>query len=104
MLQSLWYHGKSNFFIGPCHECKGSSFSASLERALDRAIGDPPRYEDWLWMTMFGRQLDRWLQHFDARQFMMIPFHDYTDAPAAICTTISAQIQFSLDCSQVAEV
>lgn len=101
LMQSLWYHSKANYWLGPCRECKGSSFNSALQRALDKTQNVPIVYEDWVWMGMFGHHLSQWLDRFDARQFFVVPYKYYAADPDVMCEKLSKHMQYKLDCSKV---
>jgi len=98
-MQSAWYHAQSFNFENACTSCVGSSFKAVLEQNLKDLNEKPPVLTPWIWTTLYARQLESWLEHFDASQFYMIPVHQLTgEKKDNICKDLRTRLQFSVDC------
>jgi len=98
-MQSAWYHAQSFNFTNACKSCVGSSFKAVLEQNL-KGLNEKPRVlTPWIWTALYARQLEPWLEHFDASQFYMIPMHQLTsEKKDNICKDIGDRLQFKVDC------
>lgn len=96
---SAWYHANQTGFAVVCSDCKGASLAASLDRTLMAAKKSPPEYKDWLWHSMYARQLDRWLRVHEPEQFYVVRFQDAINgASAAVCRRILSWLRMPADC------
>lgn len=92
LFQSLWY----------C--CMGGvknteRFQMALDSHLKSVSGDISKSEAWLWRLLFARHLEGWLENFEASQFVVVPYRQYTEGRGdAVCQSISAKLNFSIDC------
>lgn len=92
LFQSLWY----------C--CMGGAknterFQMALDSHLKSVAGDITNSQAWLWRLLFARHLEGWLEHFEASQFVVVPYRQYTEGNKdAVCRDISAKLDFRIDC------
>lgn len=104
-MQSAYYHSAESDENGPCTECKGLTFSDSLEETLEdaRIPASPtsnPSIRDWLWTSMYGRQLAYWLRSFKPSQFYILPMNVYSQGNnVRICQDLSDHVNVDIDCS-----
>lgn len=93
LFQSLWY----------C--CMGGvknteRFQMALDSRLKSVSGDIGKSEAWLWRLLIARHLEGWLNNFEASQFVVVPYRQYTEGNKdAVCQSISAKLSFNIDCN-----
>jgi hypothetical protein len=98
-MQSAWYHAASFNFTNACKSCRASSFKAALRTNLKGLQKTPPQLTPWQWTTMYARQLEPWLRHFNASQFYIIPMKQLTgDKKDNICKDLAERLDFEVDC------
>lgn len=69
----------STWYDKDCTYCRASNmtFEKALTLTLAEARQTPPAYQDWLWGSMYAPQLRHYLQFFEPRQLMVVPFQQY---------------------------
>jgi len=102
-MQSAWYHSKVHVsFELPweqCWDCKAKTFAKGLAATIARASSSTPTYDDWLWASMYGRQLQHWMSVFDPSHFVIVPQYTYVkDGHVKVCTDIAQKLHVSLNC------
>jgi hypothetical protein len=97
-MQSAWYMAKDMNFTY-CRDCRAPNFRMHLNYALKFMRGQTPHFQPWLWTAMYARQLENWLEHFDAAQFYVIPMHEFSKGDnAGICEELVHRLDFKMDC------
>lgn len=98
-MQSAYYHSRLSDENGPCTECRGPTFGSVLKETLDDATGAYPAFRDWLWTSMYGRQLDYWLKSFKPSQFYVVPMNVYSKGDNVnICHDLSDHVNADINC------
>jgi len=97
-MQSTWYHASQPYSRWvQCRDCKAQSFREALSATMQRAKNYV--YDDWLWTSMYARQIEAWLKHFEAKQLYVIPMKQYVKGDRiGICNDMSSRLSFPLDC------
>jgi hypothetical protein len=99
-MQSAWYHAQSFDFLNACKSCRAENFSSAFELVVKGLQSNPPQYTPWLWTVLYARQLEEWLNHFDASQLYVVPTREYTEGDKdAICQDLSERLEFPIDCN-----
>jgi len=106
-MQSAWYHAAQPYSHWlQCRDCAAKTFQNALRTTLVRAqggMGGRPKIDDWLWASMYGRQLKHWLTLFDPWQFYVLPYKDYVHgAGQEVCFQLAAMLGHDLRCNRVA--
>lgn len=74
-LQSDYYHSAPK---GSCLGCKANgTFADSFAFNTELFAQKPPVVTDWFWRSLYSRQLETFLEQFDAAQFMIVPNREY---------------------------
>lgn len=106
-MQSAWYHAAQPYSHWlQCRDCAAKSFQNALKTTLARAqgkLGGPPKVDDWLWASMYGRQLKHWLTLYDPVQFYVIAYKDYVRGSGQmVCNEIAEKMGRTLHCNKIA--
>jgi len=102
-MQSNWYHAQATGWV-QCLDCKNSTFASALSHTLDKVSGlNPlPIYDDWLWASLYARQIVIWLDAFSADQLVVLPFKSFTEGnKIRVCNVISHKLDALVDCSKL---
>eukprot|EP00448_Togula_jolla_P007507 CAMPEP_0170607336 /NCGR_PEP_ID=MMETSP0224-20130122/20999_1 /TAXON_ID=285029 /ORGANISM="Togula jolla, Strain CCCM 725" /LENGTH=391 /DNA_ID=CAMNT_0010932493 /DNA_START=39 /DNA_END=1214 /DNA_ORIENTATION=+ len=103
-MQSNWYHSAAIQWRS-CTDCKARSFQEALLKTLKKAQGSPgspPSYDDWLWTSMYGRQMKEWMLSFEPRQFYVIPMYAYIKGDRLeICRELSTRLSLEMPCEML---
>jgi len=99
-MQSAWYHSHEGYAEwAQCRDCKAPSFQQALNSSLSKAQRSTPTYDDWLWASLYGRQIEYWLSKFDAHQFVILPYRQYTQGDrTGVCLDIAKRLEKVFDC------
>jgi len=91
---------KNGMFMSDTCQQSNASFAAMLRRDMGALELSPPQFSDWLWSVYYGRQLEDWLTHFQARQFYVIPFANLSPSITSdrICNDLSERLGFEIGC------
>mmetsp|Transcript_7983 Transcript_7983/g.17250 ORF Transcript_7983/g.17250 Transcript_7983/m.17250 type:complete len:402 (+) Transcript_7983:123-1328(+) len=102
-MQSNWYHASQSYSDWKqCRDCKSKTFAGGLEATLHKARQAQPIYDDWLWTSLYARHMERWLEHFDASQFYVIPVSQYSQGNrTAICKDLADRMTFPMECQSL---
>lgn len=97
-MQSAYYHSRAGD-PAPCIDCQtAATFKEALLGSVVKAERDPPHYDDWLWTSMAGVQLQEWVKHFSADQFLIYPMQFYLQNATIICLEVAARLRAPLQC------
>eukprot|EP00928_Gymnodinium_smaydae_P065820 TRINITY_DN4890_c0_g1_i1.p1 TRINITY_DN4890_c0_g1~~TRINITY_DN4890_c0_g1_i1.p1 ORF type:complete len:431 (-),score=90.73 TRINITY_DN4890_c0_g1_i1:132-1424(-) len=98
-VQSSWYMANRSGFIY-CRSCKGPSFQESLTTHLNMMqISKKAQLSAWLWTAMYARQIEHWLEHFDASQFYVAPMQVLSGSDTSnVCRDLSKRLDFPMEC------
>jgi len=98
-MQSAWYHTASeNFTAWVCRSCEGTSFRAVLQEL----VSGMKRQEltGWLWVTMYARQIEEWLQSYEASQFYIVPMrYNKGVHKQEVCRDMSVRLGYTMGCN-----
>eukprot|EP00928_Gymnodinium_smaydae_P007451 TRINITY_DN12675_c0_g1_i2.p1 TRINITY_DN12675_c0_g1~~TRINITY_DN12675_c0_g1_i2.p1 ORF type:complete len:423 (-),score=38.61 TRINITY_DN12675_c0_g1_i2:138-1406(-) len=97
-MHSAFYHSRAGD-PAPCIDCQtAATFKEALLSSVLKAERDPPHYDDWLWTSMAGVQLQEWVKHFSADQFLIYRSQAYAQNAKAICLHVAATLSTPLQC------
>jgi len=85
-LQSHWYYGQE--WTRKYEDISKGEFNQELSRQTQRATNEKV-YNFRLWASMYGAQLQTWLQYFSASQFMIVPTQSYSATAEDRSTVLS---------------
>lgn len=91
-LQSHWYYGQE--WTRKYEDIPKGEFNQELYRQTERAANEKV-YNFRFWASMYGAQLQTWLQSFSASQFMFVPTQSYSstaEARSEILSALSARL------------
>jgi len=71
--QSEWYHTRARENCAGC--MAGNTFKDAL--AFNIRLLEQHNVSDWFWKNLYARQLEGYLNYFNASQFIIIPFKRY---------------------------
>jgi len=92
-MQSAWYSAAASNFTHMCLTCKSPSFQASLRSVVAGLESTPKELTEWVWVTMYGRQIEHWISQFPASQFLVIPWKYYIHGDKdAVCQELSSRL------------
>jgi len=102
-MQSAWYHSRT---VDPaelpweqCRDCMAASFAEALNATVARASSPSPTYDDWMWASMYGRQLKHWMSVYDSSHFIIVPQRTYiNDGNVKACMDVARKLDLSLNC------
>jgi len=94
--QSEYYH---TLPLGNCPGCMlGSSFNESIGINVEIASNSTPTaVTDWLMKSLYAVELEEWLKYFDAQQFLVIPYRQYTDNTMETSALLSEFFDYPMD-------
>lgn len=99
-MQSAWYHARAGGWQGVCRDCHAESFQDAVGLAIDAFTQRPAEVKDWLWTSMYERQLRVWLDHFSPKQFYLSLFQDFSrTGEVAACRDLSSWVGFETNCA-----
>jgi len=97
---SAWRVARELGFNFICIDCRAPTMHQALNGTMRRAAQNPPFYDDWLWASMYGRQLEHWVNSFDPHQFYFVPFREYTSGGGSkICHSLADALNINMTCS-----
>jgi hypothetical protein len=74
-------------------------FEASVNNSL--ALLAEKVYDSFFWPSMYSASLERYLEHFAARQFVIVPYLRYFNGgKCAVYAEVSARLGMTLDCQE----
>lgn len=74
-MQSEWYHTRKLYNCIGC--MMSSSFAKALKLNAKLALKEEPEITDWMWKSMYARQIEEYIKIWDPSQFIIIPFRRY---------------------------
>jgi len=94
--QSEYYH---TLPLENCPGCMlGSSFNESIGINVEIASNSTPTaVTDWLMKSLYAVELEEWLKYFDAQQFLIIPYRQYTDNTLETSALLSEFFNYPMD-------
>jgi len=98
-VQSAWYMSEASGFVY-CRGCKGTNFQTVLREHLTGMLKKKNRVASlWLYTAMYARQIEEWLEHYDASQFFVIPMMELgRDDTTEICREFSRRLSYTMEC------
>lgn len=98
-MQSAWYHARAGGWNGVCLDCRSDTFSGALEETMAAFQAEPPVVKDWLWHSMYARQLEHWRMYYDANQFMIALFEETnSESMSSNCNKVTMWAGFPAAC------
>mmetsp|Transcript_64337 Transcript_64337/g.153444 ORF Transcript_64337/g.153444 Transcript_64337/m.153444 type:complete len:695 (+) Transcript_64337:128-2212(+) len=95
-MQSHWYAER--------HLPEPASFEDAVKGALSELEMKPPRYNEWLWTSLYSWGFKHWLHHFEARQFAVALSKDYFTDRRGVCEMLAKRMEFQMNCASQADV
>jgi len=100
-MQSGWYAFRSGSSGKSQWECS-ASFSCALKDRLELVEQQPPTYRNAVFSSMYGLQVTEWLMHFEATQFVFVPYKIYvTGEKDSICFALAKRLKFAMQCDSL---
>lgn len=110
-MQSSWYHAKAENFTAywGFRDCCTESFNGAMTEIIKASdtTKDPPVFrgklggEGSVWFSLFGRQIEEYMKHFNASQMLIVPYKQYLvrERRIPICTQLRERLQVGLNCT-----
>jgi len=96
-MRSAWHHSHQ---LGLKWDgAAGPSFSKDLSFSLQEALHG--KYTNWLWRSMYSRHIESFLDHFEPRQFVIVPFLQYMQINRqGVACSLSKRLRYPNICEQ----
>lgn len=100
-MQSGWHAFRSGNAGTSAWECS-ANFSCALKDRLEHVSQKPTGYRNAVFSSLYGQQVKEWLIHFDAKQFVFVPYRVYTTGHMdSICRALEEKLNLASVCESL---